>query len=137
MGNLALLRLICQVKVSNVGTNELSGSLPGDDKVVSDLVRAEVEGANDFRTEVSHRGGSKGIKEVLQREDAYLRSRIQQEGISSPNRNQRERVTLLPHRVQQEEGIRTVVSRVSKRKPFIAKGLSARVPVAGHWCAIR
>ena len=31
--NLALLWLICQVKVSNVGTNELSGSLPGDDKV--------------------------------------------------------------------------------------------------------
>ena len=86
------------------------------------LCLAEVEGTNDFRMEVSHGGGSKGIKEVLQREDAYLRGRVQQEGISTPNRNQRERVTLLPHPVQQEEGIRAVVSRVSKRKPSLQKG---------------
>ena len=135
--NFALLRLIYQFKVSNIGTNELSGSLPGDDQVVSDLVRAEVEGTNVFGMEVSHRGGSKGIIEVLQREDAYLRGRVQQEGISAANRNQRERVSLLPHRVQQKEGIRAVVSRVPKRKSFVAKGLSARAPTTGHRCAIR
>ena len=66
----------------------------------------------------SHRGGSKGIIEVLQREDAYLRGRVQQEGISATNRNQRERVSLLPHRVQQKEGIRAVVPSVSKRNFF-------------------
>ena len=44
----ALLRLINQFKISNIGTNELSGSLPGDDQVLCDLVRAEVEGTNDF-----------------------------------------------------------------------------------------
>ena len=38
---------------------------------------------------------------------------------------------------QQKEGIRAVVSRVSKRKLFVAKGLSARVPTTGHRCAIR
>ena len=42
----------------------------GMTRSVSDLVRAEVEGTNDFRMEVSHGGGLKGIKEVLQREDA-------------------------------------------------------------------
>ena len=63
--------------------------------------------------------------------------RIQQEGISATNRNQRERVSLLPHRVQQKEGIRAVVPSVSKRKPFVAKGLGAHVPTAGHRRAIR
>ena len=118
-GHFALLRLICQFKVSNIGTNELSGSLPRDAQVLCDLVRAEVEGTNDFGMEISHRGGSKGIIEVLQREDTYLWGRIQQEDISTTNRNQRERVSLLPHRVQQKEGIRVVVPSMSKRKPFV------------------
>ena len=39
--------------------------------------------------------------------------------------------------VQQKEGIRAVVPRVSKRKPFVAKGLGARVPTTGHRRAIR
>ena len=63
-----------------------------------------MEGTNDFGMEISHRGGTKGIIEVLQGEDAYLRGGIQQERISATNRNQRERVSLLPHPVQQKEG---------------------------------
>ena len=79
-----------------------------DGQVVRDLVRAEVEGTNDFGMEVFHRGGSKGIMEVLQKGNANLRGGVQQEGISAANRNQRERVSLLSHRVQQKERIRAV-----------------------------
>ena len=87
--------------------------------------------------EISHRGGSKGIIEVLQREDTYLWGRIQQEGLPATNRNQREGVSLLPHWVQQEERIRAVVSGISKRKPFVAKGLSTLDPAARHRRAMR
>ena len=96
-----------------------------------------MEGTDDFGMEVSHRGGSKGIIEVLQWEDTYLWGRIQQEGLPSTNRNQREGVSLLPHWVQQEEGIRAVVPSISKRKPFVAKGLCTLDPAARHRRAIR
>ena len=45
-GDFALLRFICQFKVSHIGTYELSSRLPGDAKVLCDLVRAEVEGTD-------------------------------------------------------------------------------------------
>ena len=47
-GHFALLRFICQFKVSNIGTNELSSSLPGDAQVLCDLAglhRSAPEGA--------------------------------------------------------------------------------------------
>ena len=49
--------------------------------------------------EVSHRGGSKGIIEMLQWEDTNLGGGIQQEGLPATNRNQREGVPMLPDAV--------------------------------------
>ena len=95
-GHLALLGFICQVEVTYTGAYERRSCLPGDTKVLCDLVRAEVEGTDDLGMEVSHRGGSKGIIEMLQWEDTNLRGGIQQEGLPATNRNQREGVPMLP-----------------------------------------